>query len=63
MPINYSGYSTLKQTWIKPTKNQKHTTEQFGAFSISAAVRGSYCNSCSNYGNPNNPRYNTQGIN
>jgi hypothetical protein len=40
-----SSYGTLKTTWVKQKKYTlavDKTAEQFGSFSISAAVRGSY---------------------
>lgn len=56
---NTSNFATLKTTWIKQTKynlatdenNSRtvNTHEKFGAFSISAAVKGS-CHKC--YQNP-----------
>lgn len=55
MPTNNSGYATLKETWVKQGKcsfnpvKPENTKEKYGAFSISAAVRGSYSN---NWANP-----------
>jgi hypothetical protein len=50
---NKNGYRTLKTTWVKQkpynlASSVEDVKENFGAFSISAAVRGSYCNKCSN---------------
>ena len=51
--IDNSKYITLEKTWVKPASWVKpnvddilSTKEDFGAFSISAAVRGSYCTKC-----------------
>jgi len=48
-----TGFATLNTTWIKQPRyslsTNKISKEKFGAFSISAAVRGS-CNRC--YDNP-----------
>jgi len=50
--MSSSSYITLKQTWttpetwVKPTADDQVVKEDFGAFSISAAVRGSYCPHC-----------------
>lgn len=48
--VNPSGYGKLKQIWVKQHKytlaTEKNTTENFGAFSISAAVRPSNCANC-----------------
>lgn len=54
---NPSGYSKLEYTWIPQTKynlaTDKGIRENFGAFSISAAVRPSTCYSCNKqYANP-----------
>ena len=52
MPGNTTQYITLEQTWttsetwFKPTADDQVVKEDFGAFSISAAVRGSYCQQC-----------------
>jgi hypothetical protein len=37
---------TIPTTWVKPTADDQVVKEDFGAFSISAAVRGSYCQHC-----------------
>lgn len=50
--MSASSYITLEQTWttpetwVKPTVDAQVVKEDFGAFSISAAVRGSYCQQC-----------------
>ena len=52
MPGDTTQYITLEQTWttpktwVKPTVDDQVVKEDFGAFSISAAVRGSYCHQC-----------------
>lgn len=48
---NPSGYANLNQAWIKQPRYNLSTDEtsqkeNFGAFSISAAVRPSSCRSC-----------------
>lgn len=61
---NPSGYANLNQTWVPQSKYNLDTsvkptevTENFGAFSISAAVRPSNCSSCSSKNEYMNPWY------
>ena len=47
MPVykKFNSYSSLQKTWIEQGRynlNTSTTKEKFGAFSISAAIRGSY---------------------
>ena len=37
---------TIPTTWVKPTADDQVVKEDFGAFSISAAVRPSHCRHC-----------------
>ena len=52
MPGDTKKYITLHQswttpkTWVKPTVDVQVVKEDFGAFSISAAVRPSNCKYC-----------------
>lgn len=40
------GYVNLKEKLFPPDKYTIKNLENFGAFSIKAAVRGSYCQQC-----------------
>jgi len=51
------GYVKLKETWVPTEKYTTKKVENFGAFSIKAAVRGSYCQQCGHPHSQQSPPY------
>jgi hypothetical protein len=66
---NSRGYATMDTTWVKQERYtlaicKKKTKENFGAFSISAAVRSSNCSSCNRkWANPWDRQPRIYGVN